>query len=313
MEQQIQRLKEKIIETIPDQLSPMEQVRYLYIELGKLVSFDERYWKGNSKTKKKIYRVSFRKRIEDLKADRRIICVSLARMFQELLAEIGVKATLYQPDPEDPHINNIVEIDRKQYVMDLQRDLEYIQTNRRTQHFGKKSKKEYVQFSEISSEEEEKIDRRIGYVQEDRDYTEHYLWMLQKAIEGEELSLEEKVAFVLEHAKDYKDLSQVGIVEKSKFYTWCFERCFTPEERRYITENYLQTVEDSKILSCITVRGKKNHYTRFLFQEKKNCHLQIDEEEFKHLLKTRMKALPSEVIPGMKKGKLEPKIEGEAR
>lgn len=313
MEQQIQRLKEKMIETIPDQLSPMEQVRYLYIELGKLVSFDERYWKGNSKTKKKIYRASFRKRMEDLKSDRRIICVSLARMFQELLAEIGVKATLYQPDPDDPHINNIVEIDGKRYVMDLQRDLEYIQTNRRTQHFGKKSKKEYVQFSEISVEEEEQIDRRIGYVQEDRDYTEHYLWMLQKAIEGEELSLEEKVVFVLEHAKDYKDLSQVGIVEKSKFYAWCFERCFTPEERRRITENYLQTVEDFQLLSCITVTGKRNRYTRFLFQEKKNYHLQVDEEEFKCLLKTRMKALPNEGIPGIKKENVSSKKEGESR
>lgn len=139
MQKQMEQLKDQIIAGIPDGLSMMEQIRYLYIELGKMVSFDERYWKGNSKMQKKIYRGSFRKKIEDLRTDRRIICVSLSVMFQELLTEIGVYASLNQPDPEDPHINNLVLCDGKRYVMDLQRDLEYIQTNRRTR-FSEKRK-----------------------------------------------------------------------------------------------------------------------------------------------------------------------------
>lgn len=44
MQKQMEQLKEQIIAGIPDGLSIIEQIRYLYIELGKMVSFDERYW-----------------------------------------------------------------------------------------------------------------------------------------------------------------------------------------------------------------------------------------------------------------------------
>lgn len=40
---------------MPKGLSKMEQARFIYIELGRMVSFDEEYWFGNNTTRKGIY------------------------------------------------------------------------------------------------------------------------------------------------------------------------------------------------------------------------------------------------------------------
>lgn len=311
MEKQIRSLKNQILDTMPDQLSEMEQVRYLYIELGKLASFDERYWKGNSRTRQKIYKGSFRKKIEDLKLDRRVVCTSLAIMLKELLGEIGVRAELCKPMEDDPHMNLIVRIDNIRYILDLQRDLEYIQTNRRTRFFGIwEDEVDFISYGRITDEEIEAMDRKLGYLQEGINYTEDYIHLLKKAVSGQFLPLEEKIAFVLEHANDYKDLSKLGVVEKSKFYNWCLNECLEPDERKKVSETFFEIKqgsgeeeEEKKLVSCISIRGRDNRYTRFLFSDEGNRYLETNEIEFEQLLETRLKMLPQESIPGRGKRK----------
>jgi len=313
MEKQIRSLKNQILDTMPDNLSTMEQVRYLYIELGKIACFDERYWKGNSKTRQRIYKGSFRKKLEDLKKDRRVICTSLSVMLQELLKEIGIKAELHKPIEEDPHTNLNARINGIRYIFDLQRDLEYIVTNRKTKFFGKwENEIDFMIYGQMTDDEIEAIDRKLGYLQEGINYTDVYIELLKKSVENKGIPLEEKVAFILEHANDYKDLSSVGIVEKSKFYNWCLNNCLNFDERKRVTETFLEVrreekkeerkkeVEDKQFVSCISVRGSENRYVRFLFSDVGNRYLQTDETEFERLLETRLKQIPQENIPGIK-------------
>lgn len=289
MQKQMEQLKDQIIAGIPDGLSMMEQIRYLYIELGKMVSFDERYWKGNSKMQKKIYRGSFRKKIEDLRTDRRIICVSLSVMFQELLTEIGVYASLNQPDPEDPHINNLVLCDGKRYVMDLQRDLEYIQTNRRTRFFGKE-KMAFDTFASISEEEEETMDRKIGYYREENggyDYAQDYLQDMTQQLQAKDRTLTEKVEFILAQSSKFKNLAQMHIVEKSKWYNLCFRACLTRKELISISEAFLRRVSDDRLVSTISVQDQaKEQCTRFVYAEGNEKYYQIEEQELERLIQS---------------------------
>lgn len=288
VQQQMNRLKDQIVQGMPDNLSTIEQVRYLYIELGKMVSFDERYWKGNSKMQKKIYKGSFHKKIEDLRTDRRIICVSLSYMFQELLSEIGVYATVDQEDPDDPHMNNIVLVDGKRYVMDLQRDLEYIQTNRRTRFFGKETRR-FASFATISEEEEEKIDHKIGYYREEEggyDYTKDYLREIKKQLQESTMTLAEKVELLLSRSSQYKNLAQMQLVEKSKWYNLCFRECFTRSEMARISEVFLRRTADDQLVSTISVQDATyEHCTRFIHVEGNEKYCQMGEQELESLLK----------------------------
>jgi len=288
MQQQMNRLKDQIIQGMPDNLSTMEQVRYLYIELGKMVSFDERYWKGNSKMQKKIYKGSFHKKIEDLRTDRRVICVSLSYMFQELLSEIGVYVTVNQDDLEDPHMNNIALIDGKKYVMDLQRDLEFIQTNRRTRFFGKEQKP-FSSFAVVSEEEEQRIDQKIGYYREEEggyDYTKDYLQELKEQLQNGSMTLAEKVELLLARSSQYKNLATMQLVEKSKWYNLCFRECLTRSEVARISEVFLKRTADECLVSTISVQDERCEIcTRFMHVEGNEKYYQMGENELEELIR----------------------------
>ena len=49
-------LTENVLRRMPANLTQIEQARYIYLQLGKLFTFDEKYWLGNSKTRRLIYR-----------------------------------------------------------------------------------------------------------------------------------------------------------------------------------------------------------------------------------------------------------------
>ena len=73
----INNLTENVLKRMPANLTQIEQARYIYLQLGKLFTFDEKYWLGNSKTRRMIYRSSRKIQThKDLKSNK-VICVSL--------------------------------------------------------------------------------------------------------------------------------------------------------------------------------------------------------------------------------------------
>ena len=48
----INNLTENVLRRMPANLTQIEQARYIYLQLGKLFTFDEKYWLGNSKNQK---------------------------------------------------------------------------------------------------------------------------------------------------------------------------------------------------------------------------------------------------------------------
>ena len=139
----------------------LEKARFVYLELGKMVSFNEEYWFGNSKIKNKIYKSQTK--IEDLKdiKNNKIICVSLSNLYNYMMGRIGIKAVQAHDVNDSRHVYSEFEIDGKRYKADLQKDLHFIQTKRRTWEFGEIDV--LVADSEVNTEEIEKIDAKIGY------------------------------------------------------------------------------------------------------------------------------------------------------
>lgn len=159
----ISNLTENILRRMPANLTQIEQARYIYLQLGKLFTFDEKYWLGNSKTRKMIYK-SARKihTPKDLKSNK-VICVSLTNTYNGLLQRMGIEAEAVHAE-DDLHVYSIFKIDGVEYEADLQRDMKFIQAHRKTRLFGREP--DYSTRKLISDEQMQEMDEKFGYTYE---------------------------------------------------------------------------------------------------------------------------------------------------
>ncbi len=111
---------------------------YIYLELGKMKAFDEKYFLEIAKQK-----IKFTKWLNVqsimlilLHKKKKIVCVSLAYLCKSIYSEFGIKSYISTPNGGDKHIYNIIQFsDGKNIKADLQQDLSNIQTKSRTTSF----------------------------------------------------------------------------------------------------------------------------------------------------------------------------------
>lgn len=154
---------DKIIEDIPKELNQIEMARYIYIQLGKYFSYDEKYITSENDEEK---REIFDRDIEDIKNDK-VVCTSLSRIYERLLKRVGINAkTVLIPGERLGHAFTEIEIDGKKYFTGLVRDLMRIKTGFKTNEFMIDNPDRFgedSEFTALSDEELKKIDDKIGY------------------------------------------------------------------------------------------------------------------------------------------------------
>lgn len=145
---------------MPKDLTDWQKVRYIYLHLGMLFTFDENYFYANTKNKNKIYSmaISESNKLNKLKhanlseniqvskltdcinslnlPRKKAICVYMAKTLSILLNSAGIYSTVIKDDLSDPHMYTEFKIDNIPYSCDMQRDLYYIQTKQPTEFFG---------------------------------------------------------------------------------------------------------------------------------------------------------------------------------
>lgn len=291
----------KIVEQIPDGFSEIEKARYVYIQLGRLFSFDEKYWLGNEKEKKKIYRKSMNSPIDirQIKKGHKAICVSISRTYQDLLAQIGMESDVYKVSDEDPHVFSRIKIDGKEYEADLQRDLKYIQSQRKTKHFGISMNE---QVKSIDEEKIEEIDKKIGYNYAGEQDIAGMIESLRRELSGEkELGI--KLEKILSEANKPAEIKDMGYIEKMAYYDWMMKNLLSDKERRKIKEIYLRKrdEEEPKYAVCLSVDNSQNGYTRFLYKQDEEGYRKINEIQLMAEIANGMEVMNSCKIPGMKR------------
>ncbi|MCL2355124.1 MAG: hypothetical protein FWC68_04570 [Oscillospiraceae bacterium] len=213
---------------MPENLSEIEVARYVYIKLGEKMAFNEKWHFGNSKEKREIVQQSrasrFNKdRLSELLEEGKIVCISLTYLYNYILEKMGIDCHIETSGNDDPHISTIINTKNgKSYRADLQNDLHNIQAGRKTGYFAKERRRENLDF--ISDKEMLQIDRKIGYIPDFSehepeyyyDYSNTYIGLLKKAIQG--IPLAKQAEFVFNHIGDYKDISNMGYVELVKYY-----------------------------------------------------------------------------------------------
>jgi len=154
---------DRIIDEMPEGLTQIEKARYIYVQLGKYFSYDERYITSQSDEEK---RAIFDRDIDDI-VDDKVVCTSLSRIYENLLNRVGIKAkTVLIPGERLGHAFTELEIDGNKYFTGLIRDLMRIKTGFKTKEFMIDNPDRFGEDSEytiLTEEELKRIDDKIGY------------------------------------------------------------------------------------------------------------------------------------------------------
>lgn len=293
----MEKLADNILKRMPKNLTKMEQARYIYIELGKLVTFDEEYWLGNSRTQKRIYKSA--QRIKNFKGleNKKVICVSLTNLYNYLMEQIGIRAFSQRESDEDPHVYSIIEIDDKRYKADLQQDLRYIQTKRRTRNFGQSIKGG----SDVTPENIKQIDKKIGYSYEGEIALAELTQRLIKETSCYE-EVEDRVEYILSQLANCEEVQNMGYIEKIQYYRETITKMINAKDYRRVhyTDMYSGENETRKYTQCISVQRRNNTYSRFIYSEKTGTYLSIDEKTLEKVKGQGLKEVGAQKLPKSK-------------
>ena len=163
-------------------LTELEAIRYVYLDLGKRFSFDKRFYAGNSSQKRAAYSDSgLFDAPEQSMASGIIICKTSSRIVEAVLRALGVKTNCYtvydDTDKQHPHVYNICQLkDGRLISLDLQQDLNNIQSHSRTKFFGLTPNQSGEVFTRF---EIEQIDKKLGYISEKDYYSDSYIDMMK--------------------------------------------------------------------------------------------------------------------------------------
>jgi hypothetical protein len=230
LENYIERMK---IETAG--FSELETIRYIYIDLGKRLTFDPNFYRGNSSQKTRAYRDS-----EKVDAPEKgmetgvIICKTSSRILEMVLNSLGIKTSIVSAhDTENErcdHVYNVVRLkDGKLISIDLQLDLNSIQSHSRTKFFGLD---EWEKSPIINRFELEQIDKKIGYISDKDYYTDDYYDMMKYHADMLD-DFYEKADLVFNNIEIWNN-PHMHYTERDWYHRKLVERIFTPEEVRKI-------------------------------------------------------------------------------
>lgn len=270
-----------------ENITETEIIRYVYLDLGNRFSFDLNYIYGNSETRRRIYAKSRNKEDLDLCMEKNTaVCKSLAYICEYIYKKLGIDIQtqlLEEYGIRTPHVYNVItEKNGRQYILDLQQDLENIQSHSRTECFGVQGVREKEPM--ISWIELEKIDKKIGYIQKDNYYSDDYLYLLKSDICCFE-NFEEKLHFLLENI-DIHENKNMKYIERKWHHAAILKKLLSSKEfsKVHFIDCYEKTEEGKDYKNCIVFYNGKGPKV-YMYSTEKNKYVVIDIHEFARQVK----------------------------
>ena len=153
-----------MLDDMPEGLSDIEKLRWIYIKVCKMFSYDLEYWSKLDKSKSIFY-----KSIDDIK-DNKVVCSTISEIFTRLSKKAGLDVKTLVVDEygydygfQHGHALNEVNINGKKAYCSLIYDLEKVKFGARTLGFMIDDKEEEFAEQLISNEDLQVIDDKIGY------------------------------------------------------------------------------------------------------------------------------------------------------
>ena len=322
----VKKIKEDIINSIPENLEEIEKAYYIYIELGKVLNENPINAFGTYKEREKL---SDKKIEDELHGN----CKAIAQLYVNILNDkrVGIKADLIaMRKKRGSHVDAILHIDGKQYITNLISDLSRIKTAKRVNSFcfdlkrnqnimyrsnpwyEKRIEKYYKNFSFLTRQEVEQLDKKLGYSYSPKTeekstkrglYTEDvfdrigeelndpinfekYILKGKKDVKLEEV-LKYKLEFFFENMHKFSTYNgDMRYLENIRYYFHTLKRFFTPNEAKRVNLYACVVNNDlSNIYSIIKLKTKieENEQNTYYFYDKK-------EQRYKEVEKEKLKA-----------------------
>lgn len=292
----VKQLAQEIKEQMPEELNELETLRYIYIFLGKRKNFNPAYYFGNSKTKRQIYSLANR-HINDeqfLTEKKNLICTSISSLFMKVAREFDINVELYrEEDGNGAHYSNIVKLkDGKIIEVDLQRDLAYIHSNRRTVYFGRLS---YF-WDGLDEEELEVIDEKIGYKAKGKNYKDEDIDILCKKTKG--MKTQDAVDIILKDRRFLEELKdEEGYIEALDYVRTTLNICLRNAPNKshtyvincYRDKDVWDEVLPTRQYSMCVFSKQKDEQRMYLFRKKQRMFEKVSPERMKKLIEQGMK------------------------
>lgn len=302
-------------------LSEEEIIRYVYLDLGKKFSFDVNFLPfGNGKKRQEIYsKLSNEEAINECMENWVGICKTMAYTIEYILRNVGVNIRTIK-DTEDlsrkyAHICNVVypkEKNKKPYTIDLQNDVYNIQSHSFTPNFGLSTEEDEPPV--ISRLEQEKMDRKLGYIDDENYYADDYLYLMKYDMDFIE-DFGEKVKFVLENI-DIHDNPDMGYIDRKWHHESILAALFPPKDFDYGNDGRIRMVDCYKeidnikhCINCIAVLTKRG--TEIYIYNKQEYRYKL--LEFKYFMQAVQNGLVIHncKVPGLRNALRQAKIDDE--
>lgn len=219
----IKKLVEELKRNMPkfsgtEEEKEIKTALYIYVELAKRKSFDERYYFGNSKMVRKTEREALldSSNPDKIVGKRKILCITMTHLYKAVLAEFGIDSEIITEMTERntiEHMTNILKLKSgKRLLADAQLDMYRVQTGLTLNNFGSKS--EYTN-DFIDPDELTKMLIEIGYINSISDYRDEKIENVKKGIKG--LDIKEAVGVIMNSPEIY-EAAKLSSVEAYKYY-----------------------------------------------------------------------------------------------
>ena len=240
---------------IPDEITDLEKIRYIYIELGKVFSYDYRIISDESVAS------------EPLDYERNMIgryktCYQISDIFTLLVnnfvpnakAKI-IERTIPGRHFSKEHVATEVEMpNHDKFLFDLTLDLYNIQAGLRTEHFGFETDS-VSQYDIISQKECKEMDRKLGFVQSG--YTNDDIDRVKSELSQVDFSgktPKEIIEYKITYCKEKLSKNFVGCHEGSRYIYKVLTEVLEPEELRSLKQ-YNLSYSNTDSINLVSVYG----------------------------------------------------------
>ena len=262
----------------------VKKALYIYVELGKMKSFDEKYYFGNSEIRTKMKQlINIRTpSIDEISKKRKIVCYTLSCLYSSILKEFGIKSFIERMNSDHTY-TRIMPQNGRTFIADLQMDLHFIQTKSRLRRFEYKGN--------LSESSEERCDQRaltkmlieIGYINDEKEYKNREVVNLMRLVEGK--SAHEALKIILEDENLYAGNEDMESVEINKYYKGVLKNVVPNFYKNKIFAFNCHKVNENKerqYTLCV-YSYEKNIIKPYLYSKKNRKFIKVDIETLKKL------------------------------
>ncbi len=250
-----------VINHIPDNLSTLEKIRWIYINLGKLFSYDFRVANDTN--------LLYNKNTDiDKPVNRYQTCIQITDILNDILNNIdGVKSKKIarkldnlRGRYEHDHVANEVTFtqdgEEMKIMLDLTLDLYFIQSGCKTKHFGYDSSPD-VYYDIIPQVDNLEMDKKLGFITDERDYTDHMIEDLSTAIHNANLeklnpkdAIDTNLLLINKLVKTFQ-----GYHEGKQYLNMLFSKLLHADYREFNLYNYNDDKVNLKTIYKIDLNG----------------------------------------------------------